>query len=120
MTSYLELAVKQAMRSQCRYRVGAVLTRGGRILACSCNRYRNSSVVDYRHATFHAEEVLLRLARSTYGTVIYVARVNKAGRAVMARPCTRCQKALASSGISRAHYTTMSGPAVLDLSQLHR
>ncbi len=115
MTRYLDLAVQQAARSACRYRVGAVWAKGGRVLARSANRYRNTPRIDFRHATFHAEEMLLRRARHHRGGEVYVARVNRAGHPQLARPCPRCQYALAASGITRAHYTTPTGPAVLRL-----
>ncbi len=35
-----------------------------------------------------------------------MARVDRGGRPVLARPCPRCQLALARAGILRAHYTT--------------
>jgi tRNA(Arg) A34 adenosine deaminase TadA len=102
----IELAIRQALRSRCRYRVGAVLVAGNRVLAWSPNLRRNNPMIDFRHATFHAEEAVLRRARRTTRTVIYVARVNRAGVPVLARPCPRCQQALTAAGVARAHYTT--------------
>ncbi|MET7391147.1 hypothetical protein ACFYPT_38930 [Streptomyces sp. NPDC005529] len=104
----MDLAVRQALRSTCRYRVGAVLVAGNRVLAAGPNLRRNNPVVDLRHATFHAEEAVLRRVRVvTPGTEIFVARVNRAGLPLMARPCPRCQEALAAAGVTRAHYTTV-------------
>ncbi|MER5201365.1 hypothetical protein ACWD3J_48610 [Streptomyces sp. NPDC002755] len=101
------LAIRQALSSKCRYRVGAVLISGNRVLAAGPNTHRNSSMVDFRHATFHAEEVVLRRVKSTPRRAeIFVARVNRAGTPLLARPCLRCQKALAFAGIHRAHFTT--------------
>ncbi|MFF3062801.1 deaminase [Streptomyces sp. NPDC057909] len=108
----IDLAVRQALRSRCRYRVGAVLVAGNRVLAWSPNLRRNDPMIDFRHATFHAEEAVLRRAHNTSGAVIYIARVNRAGIPLMARPCPRCQQALATAGIIRAHYTT--GPTTTD------
>ncbi|MFD3537565.1 hypothetical protein [Streptomyces sp. NPDC058664] len=104
--SLIELAVRQALRSDCRFRVGAVLTVGKRVLAAAPNTRRNSPLVDFRHATFHAEEAVLRRAPRTIGAVLYVARVGAGGTPMLARPCPRCQDALASAGIARVHYTT--------------
>ncbi|GGV54745.1 hypothetical protein [Streptomyces spectabilis] len=115
MLSFLDVALKQAARSKCRYRVGAVLVKGGRVLAHSSNRYRNAPSVDFRFATFHAEEVLLRRSSPPQGAVVYVARVNRAGEPQMARPCPRCQRALISSGVTLVHYTTAAGRETLSL-----
>lgn len=101
----IDLALKQALRSQCRHRVGAVLTVGNRVLAASPNRRRNNPVVTFTHATFHAEEAVLRRARRTAGATLYVARVDAAGLPRLARPCPRCQLALIAAGVSRVRYT---------------
>ncbi|MFK0223783.1 deaminase [Streptomyces vinaceus] len=101
----MHLAVKQAMRSACRYKVGAVLASGNRVLAASPNRRRNNPQIAFRHATFHAEEAVLRRAPRTVGATLYVARVDAAGLPRLAKPCSRCQQALLSSGVLRIHYT---------------
>ncbi|WP_367621052.1 hypothetical protein [Streptomyces olivoreticuli] len=115
MNRFLDLAAKQAARSGCRYLVGAVVTRSGRVLVTSCNRYRNSPGIDFRHATFHAEEMALRRAQHVHGAVIHIARINRAGEPRLARPCPRCISALVARGIIRAHYTTAGQPGVLYL-----
>ncbi|MET7458627.1 hypothetical protein ABZT03_43890 [Streptomyces sp. NPDC005574] len=101
----IELALKQALRSQCRHRVGAVLAAGTRVVAASPNRRRNNPTVTFLHATFHAEEAVLRRAVRTAGSTVYVARVNAAGDAQLAKPCPRCQIALIIAGVSRVRYT---------------
>ncbi|WP_329166860.1 deaminase (plasmid) [Streptomyces sp. NBC_01717] len=101
----INLALKQALRSQCRHRVGAVLTAGTRVIAASPNRRRNDPAITFLHATFHAEEAVLRRAARTAGSTIYVARVDAAGAAQLAKPCPRCQIALITAGVSRVHYT---------------
>ncbi|MCC3768839.1 hypothetical protein K6I34_000843 [Streptomyces sp. UNOC14_S4] len=101
--------MKQARRSRCRFRVGAVLVQGGRTLVLASNVPRNSPSIDYRHASFHAEEVIVRRVRKAPRAVLYVARVDRAGSPMLARPCRRCQFALYAAGITRAHYTTPQG-----------
>ncbi|WP_372412171.1 hypothetical protein [Streptomyces luteireticuli] len=113
---YLAIALKEAARSECRFRVGAVLVKGGRVLGRSCNRRRNCSRTDFRHATFHAEEMLMRSTAARRGAVVYVARLNKAGAPLLARPCPRCQRLLVSRGIALAHYTTDAGAGTLHMS----
>ncbi|MFD9624105.1 deaminase [Streptomyces virginiae] len=108
----IDLAMRQAQRSQCRYKVGAVLVAGKRVLAAAPNIRRNSPLIDFRNATFHAEEATLRRAHRATGAVIYVARVNASGVPLLARPCPRCQEALAAAGVTKAYYT--AGPAAVD------
>ncbi|MFI8829210.1 hypothetical protein [Streptomyces sp. NPDC053431] len=112
----IHLALRQAITSSCRHRVGAVIAAGSRVLAAAPNRHRNSPTVDFRHATFHAEEATLRRVRYPSGATIYVARVSAVGMPAMARPCSRCQKALMAAGIVRAYYTEGDGKVgILDL-----
>ncbi|MFD9286451.1 deaminase [Streptomyces mirabilis] len=101
----IDLALKQALRSQCRKRVGAVLVLGTRVAVASPNRHRNDPAVTSRYATFHAEEAVLRRAARTARSTVYVARVDAAGLPRLAKPCARCQKALLAAGIARVHYT---------------
>ncbi|MEU8952553.1 hypothetical protein [Streptomyces sp. NPDC048489] len=109
----IDLAVRQALRSRCRYRVGALIVAGNRVLAWSPNIPRNSPTVDYSHATFHAEEAVLRRVQNASGAVAYIARVNRSGETLLARPCPRCQQALAAAGVAKARYTT--GPMTTDI-----
>ncbi|SHN34180.1 hypothetical protein [Streptomyces yunnanensis] len=115
MTGYLNLAIKTAARSPCHYRVGAVLAKGGRVLAHACNNNRNPPSISPRHATFHAEESLLRPIRPPRHSVIYVARIDRDGLPRLAKPCLRCQQYLITKGITRAHYTTSTGRGILRL-----
>ncbi|MFJ2478426.1 deaminase [Streptomyces sp. NPDC087659] len=104
--SLIDLAIRQAARSRCRYRVGAVLASGNRVLAASPNRRRNNPRVDFLHATFHAEEAVLRRTARTDRSTIYIARVNSLGHPALAKPCPRCLQALVKAGVSRVYYTT--------------
>ncbi|MCC2280832.1 hypothetical protein LKL35_36495 [Streptomyces sp. ET3-23] len=110
------IALKEAAYSECRFRVGAVLVKGGRVLGRSCNRRRNCPRTDFRHATFHAEEALLRTTDIPRRAVVYVARLGREGVPLLARPCPRCQRQLAARGISLAHYTTDTGSGTLRMS----
>ncbi|MGW1075937.1 hypothetical protein [Streptomyces sp. NPDC002537] len=113
---YLMIALKEAARSECRFKVGAVLVKGGRVLGRSCNRRRNCPRTDFRHATFHAEEALMRTTDIPRRAVVYVARLGRTGAPLLARPCPRCQHQLAARGITLAHYTTGAGSGTLRMS----
>lgn len=115
----LDRAIGVALTSECRWRHGAVLTRGSKIMAWSTNIYRNSSEIDYEGATFHAEEAALRefdrLTGATYGVertkglTLYIARVNAKGDAGMSRPCVDCFDILTYRGIRDIVYTNSLG-----------
>ena len=102
----VDLAVRQALKSRCRHRVGAVVVIGNRVLAFSPNLRRNDPTTDFQHATFHAEEAALRRLRNPARAEIWIARVTRTDQPALARPCPRCQHALTTAGITHAHYTT--------------
>lgn len=103
----LELAARIAATSDCRMKVGAVLVKGGRILARGTNKMRNNPayIVPWTECSEHAEESVLRQVRNARGTTIYVARVNRKGEWRLAKPCDRCQVALDLAGVTKVVYT---------------
>ncbi|MDX2709785.1 hypothetical protein PV350_44345 [Streptomyces sp. PA03-6a] len=107
----IDLALRQALSSQCRHKMGAVLAVRNRILAASPNVRRNNPTIDFRHATFHAEESVLRRTANPASAAIYIARVNFSGIPMLAKPCPRCQKALLAAGIARVFYTVDAATA---------
>ncbi|MFG2440975.1 hypothetical protein [Streptomyces sp. NPDC048508] len=115
----MKYAIRQAMRSRCRHKVGAAIVTGNRLLSASPNIPRNAPTVDYLNATFHAEEAVLRRIQRARGTVIYVARLNAHNIPALAKPCERCQTALQSAGVVRAYYTSSPTEiALLDVSRI--
>jgi tRNA(Arg) A34 adenosine deaminase TadA len=55
----------------------------------------------------HAEARLSR--KLDVGSVVYVARASKSGKAAMAKPCPSCKAFLKSRGCKRVVYTTFEG-----------
>jgi tRNA(Arg) A34 adenosine deaminase TadA len=98
-----------------RFRHGALVTAGGRVLAKGVNtpkpRTPNGSF------STHAEiiplkRILSALARQkrTSKVEIYVARVNNCDAPAFSKPCDKCMAALKESNIiSIIHYTTDNG-----------
>lgn len=112
----IRLAIRQATRSQCRHRVGAVLAAGSRVVVASSNKYRNSPLIDHHNSTFHAEDAALRRARGAPVSMVFVARVNAACVPMLARPCDRCVDKLAQAGVLRAYYT--AGPNTVEVLEI--
>lgn len=99
-----------AEKSKCNQRHGAVIISGGRVISVGVNVDKNSpqNVQDPKtQAAVHAEVAALRAAGSTplAGGTIYVARINKSGKAMMSKPCPRCQDAIRAAGIKKIIYT---------------
>lgn len=104
---FLTRAFELAHQSRCTHRHGAVLVRGGRIIAQATNRYRNDPAnVPWEGCQVHAEEAVLRMAgERARGAAIYVARVTPGGRASLSKPCDRCQRALETAGVKKVYWT---------------
>ncbi len=112
----IHLAIRQATKSQCRHKMGAVLAAGSRVVAASPNKYRNSPLIDHRNSTFHAEDAALRRARGAPVSMVFVARVNAAFVPMLARPCPGCVVKLARAGVMRAYYT--AGPTSVGMLEI--
>lgn len=118
---FLDRAIGVALTSDCRFKHGAVITKGSRVLAWSPNIFRNDSRIDYEGATFHAEDAAVReLYRSTgetygggmgslKGYTMYIARVNRQGEPRLSRPCSACFDLLLFLGITDFVYTSNHG-----------
>lgn len=90
-------------------RHGAVITRGGSVLAVGVNKSRNFDIpptVEYnKFLSIHAEMDALSRTPNPRGAVIYIARVNVNGQPMYSRPCKSCAEALDAAGVKRVIYT---------------
>jgi deoxycytidylate deaminase len=97
-----------AQRSEERQKHGAVLVKGGRLLATGIN----SEILDpYIYAptaekfSVHAEEAALARVKDAAGAVLYVARVNNQGEERLSKPCPGCQTLISDSRCKRVVWT---------------
>lgn len=90
---------------------GAVIVKGGRVISTGINKDRShprivSSEHIKDHCSVHAEVDAIKKAKDVTGATIYVARVNRRGKARDSRPCSRCYEVIRSNGIKKIVYTT--------------
>lgn len=108
----IRLARKQALRSTEKFQVGAVVTKGSRVLAAGYNtgktHPRGSGAYSKVHAETSAICKCLRLGIDLKGASIYVFREGKE-QARMARPCPCCMELIKSVGITDIYYTDRNG-----------
>lgn len=103
MNAFMRLALKEAYKCTTnRHRVGAVVVRGGRVLAKSHNRLT-------RHAEVRALAGLW--ASECEGAVVYVVRPTYTGGVGLARPCPDCERELRMKGVKKVVYSTYGGQA---------
>ena len=90
---------------------GSVIVKGGRVISTGINKDRShprivSTEHIKDHCSVHAEIDAIKKAKDVTGATIYVARVNKRGKARDSRPCTRCYEVIKNNGIKKIIYTT--------------
>lgn len=113
--SFLNLASKIAETSELYQQHGAVIVKGGSVLAVGANKWRNKTlnpenIEGYNpYLTYHAEvDAISRSSSDLTGATIYIARIGKDGEQKFSRPCMRCLKAIKTAGIKKIIYTTES------------
>jgi tRNA(Arg) A34 adenosine deaminase TadA len=111
--SRIKQAVKVAASSQYRWKHGAVVVRGGRVIGFAPNKFRNSPFVAPTDVTDHAEAAVIRELLKNYcdlrGSTIYIARISNNDEVRMSRPCTNCMKLIVDAGIKEIVFTNEIG-----------
>lgn len=96
---------------------GAVLVKGGRVLAQGINKPKTNQFIEtYAHhedCTIHAEaHVILQVRKKIdlNGAKLYVARMRKNDKQPgISKPCIMCQKIIRRYGIKKVFYTDVDG-----------
>ncbi len=119
-------AVKVAQNSTyIRWKHGAVVAKGNKVLGFAPNKLRNAPLVDEHNVSDHAERAtlreLLKVRDDLRGCTIYIARINKEGKTAMSRPCVWCMWAIIAAGIKEIVYTNdLGGYSVENIKHLDR
>jgi deoxycytidylate deaminase len=111
---YLELAKRQALRSQhMPKRVGVVIVRGNKILALGYNKLSHPKVLSfpgidgYNYWSLHSEIDALSKVEDARGSTTYLWATK--ARSKKAKPCILCEKYLKLRGVVRIVYTSVDG-----------
>ena len=106
----MKLASNLALSSDCNFKHGAVIVRGGSVISTGINRFKNHPKIVSpehikKHCSIHAEVDAIRKVKDAKGATIYVARVGKKGNQTISRPCNYCYDAIKRAGITKIVYT---------------
>jgi pyrimidine deaminase RibD-like protein len=104
---FLELAARNAALSDCSFKHGALVVRGGAVISSAPNKHRNPPAISYTGSSVHAEVAALRRTHAA-GATLYVVRLAPSGLA-LSRPCGRCWTAIERSGVKAVVYSTAAG-----------
>jgi len=102
----MRLAIKESHKSNHRFKLGACIARGSRILSKACNSRKTHPVFgsgEYRtlHAEGHAIYKAVRQGIDLKGSTIYIYRRNNN----LAKPCPCCMGLIHKYGIKEVIYT---------------
>lgn len=111
----IQQARKEAKKSKCRCKHGAVITKGGSTLSKGYNSYKpHPTFGSGPLLTLHAEAAAIRFAVSKginlKGATIYVVR--HGGLSDMSKPCNSCKNLIKLYGIRKVVYTDQLGNIV--------
>lgn len=115
---FIKKAINEAEKAEERYRVGAVVFKGKRILSRGHNTYQKSAKKLHPKFTrwpnsVHAEvDAILKARRNLKGASILVVRINKAGELRNSKPCAHCMLYLKHVGIKKVYYSTNDYPYI--------
>ena len=110
----IRIAKKQANNSTYIYKLGAVITKGQRVLSTGFNSISHCSVNNFKNSRHAEMDAILKLMRtpnglsSLAGSTLYVSRITKTGLG-LAKPCLRCMELIRAVGITEIIYTTANG-----------
>ena len=106
--AWLRQATRAAELSAAVHRHAAIVVRGGSVLGRGFNKNKNhhSCTGGRRNLSVHAEVDALSHVEDAAGATMYVARINKQGKAMLSRPCDSCYKAIKQAGVRRIVFTT--------------
>lgn len=107
--STFEIARKIALKSDYKYKLGAILMKGGKIINAKCNSAKTHKWATrlYKYGSRHAElNTLINLNyEQTCNSIMYVVRTNKTNHFALSRPCSMCLNASKKMGIKKIYYT---------------
>lgn len=106
---YIQVAVKQALRSSLTQKHGAVVIKDNKIIAEGFNRYVQSCSIKTKGVklSIHAEKDALSKCSDTdlVGTSLIVVRISPDGKLIMSKPCQNCQKFIERKRVSVVYYS---------------
>ena len=105
---FLELAKKEALKSQYDMRVGAVIVRKGTVVGRGFNQLRHTSKAKTAWPSVHAEvaAILSTSRRLLNKSTIYVCRVKKDGTQGLSKPCDYCTSMIKYVSLKKIVFTT--------------
>lgn len=108
----LRVAAKQAaISNHHKFKLGAVLVKGGRVLSSGFNIPKKGPDTPPCRESIHAEVVTIKGAKKPDGATIYVARLSNSGKLALAKPCEYCIEHMKANGLYRVVFSVSDSVA---------
>jgi len=114
INNVIKEAVRQSQKTKYVFKLGAVVYNRDIIISSGYNRVFSFGGFDNQGNCAETLAIQKAFSRLLKGANILVCRVNSSGSFGMARPCERCMKLIAKSGITRVTYSTPDGWETID------
>ena len=115
----IKRCLEECEKSTYRFRIGAVIFKGSRIISSGHNDIRSTSQIKDKYKKFenslHAEQAALMNIdwSKVKGCSILVIKISSSkGILSMAKPCKICQKLLTHIGIHNVYYSNEKGEII--------
>lgn len=112
---FLNSAIKEALKSEHQFRVGAILVNGSKIVSRGFNKpnkthrlaYWNHCKERQEHATTHAEiAALINVSKKiSEKCILYVVRLDAKSNLALAKPCEMCMGVIKNMKIKKVIYS---------------
>ena len=113
-TSIINIAIKEAQKSNFKHRHGCVIFNGARVINAGFNEIRYCSKLNKKYRkwinSLHAEQKTILFAQSPIKRCsLLIIRINNKNQLVNSKPCKMCQSLIADVGITKVYYSDKSG-----------
>ena len=110
----LNKCIEEAISSDFKLKVGAVIFKGKRIISSGHNGSRHCRIhpryQDYPNSLHAEQDALIGMDwNNVRGCNIIVIRVNPSGKLAESRPCDKCYELLKYVGIKKVYYSLATG-----------
>lgn len=109
----IRLAKKEASKSKFYFKLGAIITKGNRVLSTGYNKIGFCELNSFNNSKHAEMDAILKLIRrgaeglsSLAGATIYITRITPTNNTALAKPCPKCMALIHSVGIREIVYTT--------------
>lgn len=113
----LKRAINIAEKNSMKWKIAAIIFKGGKIISTSINQKRYSSKLHPKFKVWidslHAEQAAIISARTNLkNTSILVIHLGPKGQLKNAKPCEKCSSYLRFVGIKKVYYSTDNGQII--------